>query len=163
MVFLLVMIFLVAQRIAELVVARRNEKWLLANGAVEYGKEHYPLIVILHTAFILSLIAEYMLNGHVFYWWLLAIYILLVISKAIVIGTLGHYWNTKIYRIPGSKPVATGIYKYVKHPNYIIVICEITVIPMIFGLYYTAIIFSVLNAMMLYVRIKKENQVLAGV
>lgn len=161
MAFLLVMIFLVAQRIAELVVARRNEKWLLANGAVEYGKEHYPLIVILHTAFILSLIAEYMLNGHAFYWRLLAIYIVLVISKAIVIGTLGHYWNTKIYRIPGSKPVATGIYKYVKHPNYIIVICEISVIPMIFGLYYTAIIFSILNAMMLTVRIRAENKALA--
>jgi methyltransferase len=161
MTFLLVMIFLVAQRIAELVVARRNEKWLLANGAVEYGKEHYPLIVILHTAFIFSLIAEYMLNGHVFYWWLLAVYILLVVAKTIIISTLGHYWNTRIYRIPGSKPVATGIYKYIKHPNYVIVICEIAVIPMIFGLYYTAIIFSILNAMMLTVRIRVENKALA--
>lgn len=161
MVFLIVMIFLVAQRIAELIISARNRKWLLAHGAVEYGREHYPLIVVLHTSFILSLIAEYALNGHVFYMPLLVLYLLLVIAKAIVIGTLGHYWNTRIYRVPGSKPVSSGIYKYIKHPNYVIVVCEIAVIPLIFGLYYTAIIFTILNAMMLTVRIRKENEALA--
>lgn len=158
--FIVVMIFLVVQRILELVVSRSNEKWLLKNGAVEYGREHYSLIVLLHTCFILSLIVEYAFNGHPLNVPLLVVYLVLVAAKIAVISTLGRYWNTRIYRIPGSKPVSTGIYKFVKHPNYIIVVCEIIIIPLIFGLYYTAVIFTVLNAMMLTVRIRVENKAL---
>jgi methyltransferase len=78
-----------------------------------------------------------------------------------VIATLGNYWNTKIYKVPGSRPVVAGIYKYIKHPNYVIVVLEIAIIPLAFQLYYTAIAFSILDAAMLYIRIKKENEVLA--
>ena len=162
MIFIIFILFLIFQRLAELYVSSKNEKWLLKNGAVEYGKEHYPFIVALHTLFIISVIAEYIWrdNATVFYPLIILFFVLIVI-KAIVISTLGHYWNTKIYKVPGTRPVATGIYKYIKHPNYIIVICEIAIIPLAFGLYYTAILFTILNAIMLYVRISKENKVLA--
>jgi methyltransferase len=162
MVFILFICFLIAQRLFELYVSSRNAKWLLQNGAVEYGKEHYPFIVALHTLFIISLIAEYIWRGSdTVNYYLLALFFILIAIKAVVISTLGHYWNTRIYKVPGSRPVATGIYKYVKHPNYIIVICEIAIIPLTFHLYYTAVFFTLLNAIMLTVRIGKENEVLA--
>jgi methyltransferase len=162
MIFIVFILFLIFQRLAELYVSSKNEKWLLKNGAIEYGKEHYPFIVALHTLFIISLIAEYIWRDNTTVNYLLIIlFFVLIIIKVIVISTLGHYWNTKIYKVPGTPPVATGIYKYIKHPNYIIVICEIAIIPLAFGLYYTAVVFTLLNAVMLYVRIKKENEVLA--
>jgi methyltransferase len=162
MVFTLFISFLILQRLSELYVSSKNEKWLLQNGAVEYGKEHYPYIVLLHTLFIISVIAEYIWRGDgaVNYFFIVLFFVLIVI-KVIVISTLGHYWNTKIYKVPGTRPVSTGIYKYIKHPNYIIVICEIAIIPLAFNLYYTAAVFTLLNAIMLTVRIKKENEVLA--
>ncbi|QHS56198.1 isoprenylcysteine carboxyl methyltransferase [Mucilaginibacter sp. 14171R-50] len=162
MIFTVFILFLIFQRLAELYVSSRNEKWLLKNGAVQYGKEHYPFIVALHTLFIISVIAEYMWRDNTIVSYpLIVLFFVLIVIKVIVISTLGHYWNTKIYKVPGTRPVATGIYKYIKHPNYIIVICEIAIIPLAFGLYYTAITFTILNAIMLYVRIKKENEVLA--
>ncbi|MFA6248096.1 MAG: isoprenylcysteine carboxylmethyltransferase family protein, partial [Mucilaginibacter sp.] len=128
----------------------------------EYGKEHYPYMVAMHTLFIISIIAEYIWrDGAVVSYPLIVFFFILIVVKVIVISTLGHYWNTKIYKVPGTRPVATGIYKYIKHPNYMIVICEIAIIPLAFGLYYTAIVFTILNALMLTVRIKKENEVLA--
>jgi methyltransferase len=162
MFFLIFMCFLIGQRLSELYVSSKNEKWLLQNGAVEYGKEHYPYMVSMHTLFIISLIAEYVYKGssEVNYY-LIALFFILILIKIIVISTLGNYWNTKIYKVPGTRPVATGIYKYIKHPNYVIVVLEIAIIPLAFHLYYTAIIFTVLNALMLTVRIKKENEVLA--
>jgi methyltransferase len=162
MIFIVFILFLIFQRLAELYVSSKNEKWLLKNGAIEYGKEHYPFIVALHTLFIISLIVEYVLRDDVTVnFTLIVLFFVLIVIKVIVISTLGHYWNTKIYKVPGTRPVATGIYKYIKHPNYIIVICEIAIIPLAFGLYYTAVVFTLLNAIMLTVRIKKENEVLA--
>jgi methyltransferase len=162
MTFIFFISFLIIQRLAELYVSSKNEKWLLRNGAIEYGKEHYPYIVLLHTLFIISLIAEYIwrTDAEANYFFIVLFFVLIII-KVMVISTLGHYWNTKIYKVPGTRPVATGIYKYIKHPNYIIVICEIAIIPLAFHLYYTAVIFTILNTIMLTIRIKKENEVLA--
>ncbi|MES2266579.1 MAG: isoprenylcysteine carboxylmethyltransferase family protein [Bacteroidota bacterium] len=162
MIFIVFILFLILQRLAELYVSSKNEKWLLKNGAVEYGKEHYPFMVTMHTLFIISVIAEYLWRDDTIASYpLMILFFVLIVIKVIVISTLGHYWNTKIYKVPGTRPVATGIYKYIKHPNYIIVVLEIAIIPLAFGLYYTAIVFTLLNAAMLYVRIKKENEVLA--
>lgn len=140
--------------------ASRNEKWLVARGAVEYGKGHYPLMIALHTAFILSIIVEYFYfpDRTISYLFLLVFGIVAGV-KMMVIHFLGYYWNTKIFRIPGAPPVRKGIYKYIRHPNYILVAAEIITFPLIFQLYYTAAIFTVLNAVMLAVRIKTENQV----
>lgn len=160
MYFILFIIFVIAQRLLELVVAKRNEAWARSQGAEEFGKAHYPFIVALHTLFIISMIAEYycLRNGE-FNIAMLVIFLILISLKIWTIGSLGKYWNTKILRIPNSIFVKKGPYKLFKHPNYFIVICEIVVIPLVFNLYATAIIFTVLNAVMLTVRIREEERV----
>lgn len=164
MAFILFISFFILQRISELIIAKRNEKWLLQQGAVEYGKGHYPFIVALHTLFIISIIIEYILRGQPPINWIFLILFLLVLAfKFWALLSLGKYWNTKIYRAPGAYPVKKGPYKFLKHPNYMEVICEIAIIPLVFHLYYTAIIFTVLNAAMLTVRIRVENRVWADV
>ena len=163
MYFIIFIVFLITQRITELYISKRNEKWLLSQGAIEYGREHYPYIVALHTLFIVSLIVEYYLSGgqpmsYVF----LLLFILLLLFKYWVLSSLGLYWNTRIYRVPGSVAVKKGPYKLFKHPNYVDVVCEIAIIPLVFHLYYTAVIFTILNAIMLTVRIRVENKVWAN-
>lgn len=160
--FIIFILFLIAQRLTELYVSKKNEKWLLAQGAIEYGREHYPYIVALHTLFIVSLIVEYYVTGgHPISYIALSLFILLLAFKYWVLSSLGTYWNTRIYRVPGAIGVKKGPYKIFKHPNYVDVVCEIAIIPLVFHLYYTAIIFSVLNAIMLSVRIRVENKVWA--
>jgi methyltransferase len=162
MYFIPFILFVITQRLSELYIARNNEKWLRSQGAVEYGKNHYPYIVALHTLFIISIIAEYILRpGLSMDYVFLLLFILLLAFKFWALSSLGKYWNTKIFRVPGSGPVKKGPYKLFKHPNYFIVICEIVIIPMVFHLYYTAVIFTVLNAIMLTVRIRVENKVWA--
>jgi methyltransferase len=159
--FILFISFIILLRIGELILSRRNEVWLLQNGAIEYGQKHYPYIVALHVLFIVSLIIEYSTKQtSSFSLFFLVIYLLLLISKAWVITSLGKFWNTKIYHIQDLTLIKNGVYKYVKHPNYLIVIAEIAIIPLVFQLYYTAVAFTVLNAIMLSVRVKEENRVL---
>lgn len=183
MVFTVFLLFLILLRLGELLLARRNERWLRSQGAVEYGQAHYPYIVLLHVLFFLSLIAEYLLTPARGYSLpllipahdyslplltpardyslpLLILYFLLLALKVHVIGSLGRYWNTKIFRIPGRPLVKKGPYRFLKHPNYTIVVAEIALIPLIFHLYLTAIVFTLLNAGMLYVRIGEEDRVL---
>ncbi len=161
MAFILFILFIILLRIGELLLSKRNEKWLLQNGAIEYGQKHYPFIVSLHVLFIISLIVEYSMKQAVSFslFWLI-VYLLLIVFKAWVILSLGKFWNTKIYHIPNLPLIRKGMYRYLKHPNYMIVIAEIAIIPLTFHLYYTAIIFTVLNSMMLAVRIKEENKAL---
>ena len=158
MYFILFICFVVLQRLLELVVAKRNEKWARSQGAIEYGQGHYPCIVLLHTLFIIALIVEYLFKSGSFSLSFMIAFLLLIMIKAWVISSLGGYWNTKILRIPNSVLVKKGLYKLFKHPNYFIVICEIIVIPMVFNLYVTAIIFTLLNALMLNVRIRAEEK-----
>src|ERR1035437_3488050 len=161
MTFILFISFIILLRIGELILSRRNEVWLLQNGAMEYGQKHYPYIVALHVLFIVSLIIEYSAKQTVsFSLFFLILYFLLLAFKALVITSLGKFWNTKIYHISGLPLIRNGVYKYVTHPNYLIVISEIAIIPLVFHLYYTAIAFTVLNAIMLSVRVKEENKVL---
>ena len=119
------------------------------------------LIVLTHTLFILSVIVEYTVKQTASYSLLLmSFYFLMLGMKVWVIVTLGKFWNTKIFHIPEIPVIRKGFYLYFKHPNYMIVIIEIALIPCIFQLYITAIIFSILNLVMLYIRIKLENKVL---
>jgi len=161
MAFILFISFIILLRIGELVLAKRNERWLLQNGAVEYGARHYPFIVALHVLFLVSLIIEYVIKQPAGYSpFLFVLYFLLLAFKAWVVLSLGKFWNTKIYHITGFPLVKKGPYKYFKHPNYLAVIAEIAIIPLAFHLYFTAIIFTALNAVMLYVRIREENTAL---
>ena len=162
MYFILFISFLILQRLSELYISSRNEKWLLSQGAVQYGQSHYPFMVGMHTLFIVSIIAEYIWSGHSeFSPTFLILFILVLSFKFWALSSLGKYWNTKIYRIPNVYPVKKGPYKLFKHPNYMEVVCEIAIIPFVFNLYYTAIVFSLLNVVMLYVRISEENKVWA--
>ncbi|MDD4969181.1 MAG: isoprenylcysteine carboxylmethyltransferase family protein [Paludibacter sp.] len=161
MAFILFISFVVLLRLGELLLSKSNEKWLLQNGAIEFGQKHYPFIVSLHILFILSLIVEYYSKQNGSYnLHLLIFYFLVLTLKAWVILSLGKYWNTKIYHITNIPLQKSGPYIYFKHPNYMIVIIEIAVIPLIFHLYLTAILFTVLNSIMLFVRIKEENKAL---
>lgn len=161
MTFILFISFVILLRIGELLLSKRNEKWLLQNGAVEYGEKHYPFIVVLHVLFIISVIIEYSRQQDtacslVF----LILYFLLLAFKTWTILSLGKFWNTKIYHISNVPLIKKGPYQYFKHPNYLVVVAEIAVIPLTFHLYYTAIVFTLLNAIILSVRIKEENKTL---
>jgi len=161
MVFILFILLVILLRTGELLLSKKNGKWLLQNGAIEYGRKHYPFMVMLHALFICSLIFEYTTQTTVSYsLFFIILYFLLIAFKVWAILSLGKFWNTKVYRIKGLPLIKRGPYNYLKHPNYLIVIAEIAVIPLAFHLYYTAAIFTLLNLVMLSVRIKIENKAL---
>ncbi len=164
-VFALVMFFLIVQRLTELSISSRNVKAMMNAGGVEFGKEHYKYIVVMHSLFILSMTTEYLLREHYgkmndISYLFLVFFIFLQVMRVWVITSLGKYWSTRIIRIPGSKLVRKGPYRFIKHPNYLVVSLEIFCLPMIFGLYYTAAIFTILNALILFIRIREENKAL---
>lgn len=151
--------FLVAQRLVELIVAQRNTARLRAAGAVEFGALHYPLIVALHVAWLAAL----GWLGHaqpVNLGWL-AVFVVLQAVRVWTIASLGGRWTTRVMVLPGAAPVARGPYRFLRHPNYWIVIAEIAVVPLSVGLPLVALLFSMLNAALLFWRIRVENRALA--
>jgi methyltransferase len=163
--FLLVVAVLLvaAQRLFELRLARRNERRARARGAVERGKGHYPLIVGLHSLWLVSTLVEGLLRGPVFpvYWpAALALFLLVQPLRYWALLSLGESWNTKILIVPGAKPVRNGPYRYLNHPNYVVVVVEILTFPLLFGAWITALVFTILNAAVLRVRIGEENRAL---
>jgi len=153
--------FIIVVRIIELIIAKKNEKWLRSEGAVEYGREHYKYFIMLHTGFFISLIIEYNLSPFsVINYISVILFFIVQIFRLSVFISLGKYWNTRILVIPGRILVKKGLYKYFKHPNYIIVILEFILIPLSFSLFVSLLIFSVLNLVILSVRIKTENKAL---
>jgi methyltransferase len=152
------------QRLLELGLSRRNERRLRARGAVERGREHYPLIVALHSLWLLSTLVEGILRGGGLapLWPVaLTLFLLAQILRYWAILSLGEYWNTRVLVIPGTRLVRRGPYRYVRHPNYVAVAVEILTLPLIFGAIITALVFSALNAVLLFVRIREENRALA--
>ena len=157
---ILLLAFVTAERLIELWFARRNTAALVAAGAVEHGASHYPLLVALHTAWIGGL----WLLGYdqpVEPVWL-AVFALLQALRFWVRATLGRRWTTRILVVPGETLVARGPYRFVSHPNYIVVIGEMAVLPLCLGLPVFAAVFSVLNAIVLTIRIRAENAALAS-
>lgn len=150
-----------AQRLAELWLSNRNTKRLLEQGAIEAGRSHYALIVGLHAAWIAML--WWFAPGQPISWTLLALYVLLQFARLWVIATLGPRWTTRIIVLSRAPLVCTGPYRFVDHPNYLIVTLEIAVLPLVFGLVEWALLFSLLNAAVLFVRIRTENQALGRV
>lgn len=163
MFFALFVTFVIIQRFIELVVAKNNENWSKNHGAVEFGSEHYKYIIALHVLFFISLIVEYCLDPELINGWqiLFAIFLCAQILRYWSLFSLGKRWNTKILVIPNAPPVRKGPYRYMKHPNYIVVAIELLTIPFIFGAYITAFVFSILNFILLYFfRIPQEEQAL---
>ena len=154
----LILALVTIQRLGELLVSKRNTKRLLEQGAREFAPAHYPLIVALHTAWLASL------------WWLgvsrpidpfwLAVFILIEILRIWVFASLGERWTTRIIVVPGETLVRRGPYRFLNHPNYAVVVAEIGVLPLVFGLWKVALLFSLLNAAVLSLRIRQENHAL---
>lgn len=163
--FWILLVFLVSQRLTELAIARRNEKWMKARGAFEVGREHYKWIVTVHVLFFLSLVVEVQgLGLRPAFWWPVpfAVFMAAQLLRFWALFSLGHYWNTRIIVLPDAKVVAKGPYRFMRHPNYVIVATEILTIPLIFQAYATAVVFSVLNAfVLLAVRIPEEEKALS--
>lgn len=156
-------IFLIVQRISELFLAKRNEAATRKLGAVEYDREGYKYIVLLHTGFIICLLAEKLLLDRQLNSFSLLLFIIFVLTQILrywALSSLGIYWNTRILVVPNLNLVKKGPYKYIKHPNYLAVITEIAVIPLIFSCYLTAIVFTILNLVTLRRRIRIEEKAL---
>jgi methyltransferase len=150
--------FMAVQRLAEIGLAQRNTGRLRASGGVEFGASHYPLIVALHALWMLGL----WFYGHdrsVDPIWL-GIFIVLQLVRVWVIASLGERWTTRVIVMPGAVPVARGPYRWLRHPNYTVVIAEIAVVPLALGLPVFAAVFSAANAALLAFRIHVENQAL---
>ena len=153
-----ILAFVTLERVAELWLSNRNTRRLLAQGAREHSPGHYPLVVALHALWLVTL------------WWLapsraidgfwLAMFVLLELGRLWVLATLGRRWTTRIIILPGETLVARGPYRFVSHPNYVVVIGEIAVLPLVFGLWQVALLFSLLNAATLWIRITAENDAL---
>ena len=148
------------QRAAELYIAHRNTKRLLANGGFEVGSNHYPLMVALHTLWLGGLWYLVLFqNPIVSMQWIFA-YLVLEAGRGWIIAALGSRWTTRIIVVPGETLVDEGPYKFFRHPNYMVVAGEIFILPMAFGLWWYAILFTALNAAMLYWRIRSEDEAL---
>jgi methyltransferase len=147
----------VVQRLAELVYARRNTAALMARGGRETGAGHYPLFILLHGAWLVAMFALTEANPPV-RWVLLAIFAALQAARLWILANLGSYWTTRIITLPGARPVASGPYRYIRHPNYLLVACEIPVLPLALSLPWVALVFGVLNLALLGYRISVEDE-----
>lgn len=156
----LVLGLLTAQRLLELVYANRNTKALLARGAVEHGRGHYPAMVAIHASFLAALWFS-TAPAAAMLWPLLIAFVLLQLARLWVLATLGPYWTTRIISSPDFPRVMRGPYRIASHPNYWVVSLEILTIPLIFGHVWIAIVWTVLNAIILTIRIRAENTALA--
>lgn len=149
-----------AQRLIELAIANRNTRRLKARGALEYGAWHYPLIVLFHAGWLAGL--WWLAPARDVNWPLLVVFLILQALRGWVMATLAERWTTRIIVLAGAPLVRSGPYKYFSHPNYLVVIAEIAVLPLIFGLYGYALIASLLNGLILFVRIREEERALAA-
>lgn len=145
------------QRLAELVHARRNTARLRARGGIESGAGHYPLIVVVHGAWLGALVllvpAAAPAN-----WYLLGAYVAVQGVRYWTIASLGEFWTTRIITVPGAAPVRRGPYRFMRHPNYVVVACEIALLPLAFGAWRISVAFTMANAAILALRIGVENR-----
>jgi methyltransferase len=152
------------ERVAELVVSRRNAAWSLQRGGVEYGARHYPAMVVLHTALLAGCLLEVLAAGRPFIpalgWPMLLVVVASQGLRWWCITTLGHQWNTRVIVVPGLRLVARGPYRRLRHPNYVAVVAEGIALPLVHSAWVTAACFTVLNAVLLRVRVSAENAAL---
>ena len=153
-----IMAFVTLQRLSELVIARRNTARLMAGGAHEVGASHYPVMVTMHAAWLAALWLT--VGGRDVNLPLLIVFAVLQLMRVWVLATLGSRWTTRIIVTQGSALVRKGPFRFLRHPNYAVVTAEIAVLPLVFGILWIAVLFTLLNAAMLYVRIGAENRAL---
>ena len=151
----------VLQRLGELVHARRNTRRLLAEGAVEVGADHYPLFILLHGAWLLALLLAVPEDAPL-HWPLIGLFAALLAVRVWTIASLGKYWTTRIITLPGAPLIKRGPYRFLHHPNYLVVIAEIAVLPLAFGAWEIALVFSLMNLLLLRHRVRVEEAALSG-
>ncbi len=156
----------VVERLAELVIARRNAGWALRRGGRELGQGHYPVMVVLHTALLLGCLLEVWLGDPPFVpalgWPMLALALGSQALRWWCIAVLGRRWNTRVIVIPGRPLVARGPYRWLRHPNYVAVVLEGFALPLVHSAWLTALLFTAANAALLRIRIRTENRALAA-
>lgn len=157
------------ERLVELGISKRNARWAFERGGIEYGQGHFPAMVALHTGLLVACVAEVYLADRPFIPWLgwpmLALVVLCQAGRYWIISSLGHQWNTRVIVVPGLGRVERGPYRYpwMRHPNYIVVAIEGIALPLVHTAWVTAIVFTVLNAVLLLAfRIPTENRALAA-
>ena len=156
-----IMLFVTLQRLSELVIAQINTSALMARGAQEFGRSHYPVMVLLHASWLAVLWAT--VGAQPVNLPLLAIFGVLQLLRVWVLATLGRRWTTRIIVPAGEPLVVRGPFRFLRHPNYAVVIAEIAILPLVFGLVWVALLYSALNAAMLWVRIRAENAAYADI
>lgn len=154
-----VVAFVALQRIAELAWSRRNTRRLLGEGGVEVGAGHYPLIVALHAAWFVALVVAVPRDAPI-HLPFLGVYGLLLALRLWVMASLGRHWTTRVITVPGAPLVKRGPYRFMRHPNYAVVVGEVAVVPLIFGAWEIALLFSILNLILLRHRIAVEDAAL---
>jgi methyltransferase len=155
-----ILFFVIFQRLSELRIAKANTARLLAAGAWEHAPGHYPLIVAVHTLWLATLL--WLAPGRDINWALFALFLLLQAGRLWVLRTLGPRWTTRIIVLPNAPLVTGGPFRFVRHPNYLVVIGEIAILPLVFGLWQVALVFTILNAIVLAIRIRAETGALGG-
>lgn len=155
---IVILALVTVERLAELMLSARNTRRLIERGAREHGRGHYPLIVAVHVLWLAALWGFALPRPIDGFW--LALYVLLEIARAWVLITLGSRWTTRIIILPDAPLVESGPYRLINHPNYWVVIGEIAVLPLVFGVWQVALIFTLLNGAVLAIRIREENRAL---
>jgi len=161
-----VLVALVAlERLAELVVSQRNLRWSRQRGGVEAGAGHYPAMVVLHTGLLAGCLAEVWLADRPFLpglgWPMLVVVLAAQALRWWCIATLGPQWNTRVVVVPGAGRIRSGPYRFLSHPNYVAVVAEGLALPLVHTAWLTALVFTVLNALLLRVRLRSESGALA--
>jgi len=164
--YLVLLLLVIVERVFELLISRRNARSALAHGGIEVGKSHHRVMVAMHAAFIASCVVESLLDIHGD-WPIVSIVALIATFAAqflryAAVVTLGERWTTRIIVQPDVVPVMRGLYRWIRHPNYVAVIIEMAALPLIRACWITAIVFSIANALMLRVRIPAEEQALGA-
>ena len=155
----IILALVAAQRLGELLYSRHNEARLRARGGVEAGARHYPFFFLVHGGWFAAL-AVWVGQGATVNWWWLALFALLQIGRVWVLVSLGPYWCTRIITVADAPLITAGPYRWLSHPNYLVVSAEIAVLPLAFSAYAIAITFSILNALLLAHRIRVETAAL---
>lgn len=149
------------QRSGELVLDKRHTNSLLSQGGIEHGARHYPLFIVLHSSWLISLLVWVLVFEPTLNWTLIGVFAALQAGRIWVLRTLGPYWTTRIISVPDVPLIKTGPYRFVRHPNYWVVVGEIAVLPLALGAWPVALVFSILNAALLTHRIRVENHALS--
>jgi methyltransferase len=161
--YVLLIVAVAVERLAELVVSQRNRAWSLERGGVEFGARHYPAMVLLHTGLLAGCVVEALHRPFIpaLGWPMLAIVLCAQGLRWWCIATLGPQWNTRVIVVPGAPRVTGGPYRLLSHPNYVAVVLEGVALPLVHTAWVTAIVFTMLNAALLWTRITVENDALA--